>query len=367
MFEIPDYIKNLKPYKPGKPIEEVKRELNLKEVIKLASNENPFGCSLFVKKAIEREAVNINRYPDGGVFYLRQDLSKFLSVNPDEIIFGNGSNEIIDLIARTFLKEGDEVLSFQYSFIVYRLVTQLNGGIFKEVPVEKDLSRDLNKMLDSITEKTKIIFIDNPCNPTGFANLKEEMDEFIKKVPENVIVVIDEAYFEYAKEHGVPNGIHYVFPINPEIPENKNVIVLRTFSKAYGLAGLRIGFGISKREIIDILERVRQPFNVNHLAQVGAIEALKDQKFVEFCVSENEKGKEQLYEGLERLDIHFYPTYGNFILFKVQNAEEVYDRLLKRGIIVRPAFGMKDHLRVSIGTHEENEKFLENLKFLKNG
>jgi histidinol-phosphate aminotransferase len=367
MFEIPEYIKNLKPYKPGKPIDEVKRELNLKEVVKLASNENPFGCSLFVKKAIEKEAVNVNRYPDGGSFYLREELSKFLSVNQDEIVFGNGSNEIIDLIGRAFLREGDEVLSFQYSFVVYRLITQLNGGIFKEVEVENDLSRDLNKMLNAITDKTKIVFIDNPCNPTGFANLKEEFDEFIKKVPENVIVVIDEAYFEYAKEHGVPNGIHYVFPINPEIPKNKNVIVLRTFSKAYGLAGLRIGYGISKKEIIEILEKVRQPFNVNYLAQVGAVEALKDQKFVEFSVFENEKGKEQLYEGLERLGIHFYPTYGNFILFKIQNSDEVYDRLLKNGIIIRPAFGMENHLRVSIGTEEENKKFLEALKFLKNG
>ncbi len=366
MFDIPEYIKNLKPYKPGKPIEEVQRELNLKEVIKLASNENPFGCSLFVKKAIEKEAVNINRYPDGRVFYLRKELSKFLSVNPDEIIFGNGSNEIIDLIGRTFLKEGDEVLSFKYSFVVYKLVTQLSGGIFKEVDVEDDLSRNLNKLLEAITPKTKIIFIDNPCNPTGFANLKEEMDDFIKKVPEDVIVVIDEAYFEYGKEHGLPNGIHYVFPINPEIPKNKNVIVLRTFSKAYGLAGLRIGYGISKKEIIDILERVRQPFNVNHLAQIGAVEALKDQKFVDFSVSKNEKGKEQLYEGLERLNIHFYPTFGNFILFKIQNGDEVYDRLLKKGIIVRPAFGMENHLRVSIGTEQENKKFLEALKFLKN-
>ena len=364
MFDIPEYVKKLKPYKPGKPINEVQRELKLKEVIKLASNENPFGCSLFVKRAIEKETVNINRYPDGGAFHLKNKLSKFLSVDKDEIILGCGSNEIIDLIARTFLREGDEVLSFQYSFIVYKLITQLNGGIFKEVPVEKDLSRDINKLLNSITEKTKLIFIDNPCNPTGFANLKEEMDEFIKKVPENVIVVIDEAYFEYAKEHGVPNGIHYVSPLNPEIPKNKNVIVLRTFSKAYGLAGLRIGYGISKREIIDILERVRQPFNISHLAQVGAVEALKDQKFVEFCVSENEKGKEQLYEGLERLNIHFYPTYGNFILFKIQNAEEIFDRLMKNGIIIRPAFGMKNHLRVSIGTEEENKKFLENLKIL---
>ena len=367
MLKIPDYIKNFKPYKPGKPIDEVKRELKLKEVVKLASNENPFGCSLFVKKAIEREAVNINRYPDGGVFYLRQDLAKFLSINPEEIIFGNGSNEIIDLITRTFVSEGDEVLAFQYSFIVYKLVTQLSGGIFKEVPVEEDLSRDLNKMLQSITEKTKVIFIDNPCNPTGLANLKEEMDEFIKNVPDNVLVVLDEAYFEYAKGHGVPDGTHYIHPLNPKIPENKNVIVLRTFSKAYGLAGLRIGYGVSKKEIIEILERVRQPFNINHLAQIGAIEALKDQKFVEFSVNENEKGKEILYEGLERLNIHFYPTYGNFILFKIQNSDEVYDRLLRNGIIVRPAFGLVNHLRVSIGTEEENKKFLENLKFLKNG
>ncbi|MDQ7056507.1 MAG: aminotransferase class I/II-fold pyridoxal phosphate-dependent enzyme [Persephonella sp.] len=206
----------------------------------------------------------------------------------------------------------------------------------------------------------QVIFIDNPCNPTGFANKREEMNEFIKNVPDDVLVVLDEAYFEYAKPHGVPDGIDYIRRINPEIPE-KNVVVLRTFSKAYGLAGLRIGYGVARGEIIQILEKVRQPFNTNTLAQIAALEALKDQQFVQFSVDENEKGKQFFYEEFERRNIRFVPTYGNFIMFYVQNREDVYQKLLHQGVIVRPAFGFKDYLRVSIGTEEENIRFFEAL------
>lgn len=354
------HLENVHVYKPGKPIDEVKRKLGLEEVIKLASNENPFGCSLFVKKAIERETLNVNRYPDGGVYYLRKELSKFLAVDKDEIIFGNGSNEVLDMIARAFLKEGDEVLIFQYSFIVYRIVSLIQGATIKEVPVEKDFSRNLNKLLENISSKTKIIFIDNPCNPTGVANLKDEFDNFIINLPEDILLVIDEAYFEYAKLHGVPNGINYVKPINPKVPK-KNVIITRTFSKAYGLSGLRIGYGIADKEIIKILERVRQPFNTNHLAQIGAIQALKDQKFVEYSVSQNEIGKEYLYEELEKLNIHFIPSFANFVMFK-SPVNNLYTELLKKGIAIRPAFGVDGYYRVSVGTMEENKKFISALR-----
>ncbi|ACO04759.1 MAG TPA: histidinol-phosphate transaminase [Persephonella sp.] len=360
MINYPDFLKNIQTYKPGKPVEEVKRELGLKEVIKLASNENPFGCSLSVKRAVEREAVNINFYPDGGAYYLREALSDFHSVEPDQIIFGNGSNEIIDMIGRVFLSDGSEALAFEGSFVVYKLVTEISGGIFREIPLECDLSRDLNKIFDYITERTKVIFIDNPCNPTGFANKKEEFESFLKDLPDNILLVLDEAYFEYAKEHGVPDGINYIRRINPDIPE-KNIIVLRTFSKVYGLAGLRIGYGISNREIIEVLEKVRQPFNTNHLAQVAALEALKDQDFVRFSVEMNEKGKLQIYEGLERLDVHFIPSYGNFVMFKVDDGERVYKELMKKGVIVRPAFGFDNYLRVSIGREDQNKIFLEKL------
>jgi histidinol-phosphate aminotransferase len=356
MINVPSHLKDIKVYQPGKPIEEVQRELGLKEVVKLASNENPFGCSLFVKKAIEEEVLHINRYPDGGAFYLRNALSKFLEVSPDQLIFGNGSNEILDMIARVFLTNG-EALMFEGSFVVYEIVTKLAGGSVRKVPLEEDFSRDLFKLLNSISDKTKVIFIDNPCNPTGFANKKEEFDEFVKALPEDVLLVLDEAYFEYAKGHGVPDGLNYVNPINPHIPP-KNIIVLRTFSKAYGLAGLRIGYGVAKKDIIQILEKVRQPFNTNLLAQRAAVEALKDQAFVKFSVEENEKGKNQIYEGLERKGIYFVPSYGNFIMFKVDNAEFIYKELMKKGIIVRPAFGFPEFLRVSIGTKEENDKFL---------
>lgn len=361
MLKIPEHLKDIKPYKPGKPIEELKRKLNIDEVIKLASNENPFGCSLFVKKAIEQATLHINRYPDGSAFYLRKELSKFLEINEDEIIFGNGSNEIIDLIARVFLSKSDEAIAFQGSFVVYKLVSQIQGANFKEIPLECDFSRNLDNLLKNITSKTKVIFIDNPCNPTGFANKKEEFDEFIKNIPDDILLVLDEAYFEYAKEHNVPDGLNYIHPLNPKIPQ-KNIIVLRTFSKVYGLAGLRIGYGIAKREIINVLEKVRQPFNTNYLAQIGAVEALKDQKFVEYSVKENEKGKKQLYEGFEKLGIKFIPTYGNFIMFYLENSKEVYEKLLEKGIIIRPAFGFENWLRVSIGTDYENKKFLNALK-----
>ncbi len=361
MLEIPEHIQKIKPYQPGKPIDELKRELGLEEVIKLASNENPFGCSLFVKKAVQQEVLHINRYPDGGAYYLRKELARFLEIDGEQIIFGNGSNEIIDLIARVFLSPGKEALAFEGSFVVYKLVTQISGANFREIPLECDFSRNLENILKNITDKTSVIFIDNPCNPTGFANKKEEFDQFIKALPDNVILVLDEAYFEYSKEHGVPNGLNYINPVNPKIPK-KNVIVLRTFSKAYGLAGLRIGYGIARKEIIQTLEKVRQPFNTNHLAQVAAVEALKDQKFVEYSVRENEKGKIQLYEGFENIGIKFLPTFANFIMFQVENAKYVYDALLKRGIIVRPAFGFENWLRVSIGTKQENQKFLEALK-----
>ncbi|HHG73942.1 MAG TPA: histidinol-phosphate transaminase [Persephonella sp.] len=360
MIEFPDYLKQVKPYQPGKPVEELQRELGIKEVVKLASNENPFGCSLFVKKAVERNATKINRYPDGGAYYLRKELSDFLAVDPDQIIFGNGSNEIIDLIGRVFLTGGREALFFEGSFVVYKLVAQINGGTFREIPLECDFSRDLGKMLEQVSERTSVIFIDNPCNPTGFANEKEEFNRFIKDLPDHVLLVLDEAYFEYAKDHGVPDGINYILGINPEVPR-KNIIVLRTFSKVYGLAGLRIGYGVSSKEIIQILEKVRQPFNTNHLAQIAAVEALKDQEFVRFCVDMNEKGKEQLYEGLEKRGIHFLPTYGNFVMFKVEDSEKVYNGLLKQGVIVRPAFGFDGYLRVSIGREDEIRSFLKAL------
>ncbi|WP_457628416.1 histidinol-phosphate transaminase [Persephonella sp.] len=360
MVNYPEFLDDIKPYQPGKPVEELQRELGIKEVIKLASNENPFGCSLFVKKAVENAVNRINLYPDGGAYYLRKELSKFLAVNPENLIFGNGSNEVIDLIGRVFLHGGKEALFFEGSFVVYKLIAQQNGAKYREVPLECDFSRNLEKLLESITEDTSVIFLDNPCNPTGVANKTEELNAFIKELPENIILVLDEAYFEYARPLGVPDGIDYVRGVVPEA-ENKNIIVLRTFSKAYGLAGLRIGYGVSSKEIIQLLEKVRQPFNTNALAQIAAVEALKDQQFVRFSVEENEKGKKQLYEGFEERGIHFVPTYGNFIMFKVDDPQEVYSQLLKLGVIVRPAFGIDGYLRVSVGRQDENQKFLSAL------
>ncbi|MFP4466286.1 MAG: histidinol-phosphate transaminase [Candidatus Goldiibacteriota bacterium] len=350
---VKESIKNITPYVPGKPVEEVKRELKLKDVVKLASNENPLGPSKKAVKAMQKAAENINYYPESSAYYLRKELAKHLKVKTDMLVLGNGSNELEQLITEAFVSEGDEVLFSALSFVVYPIVTNIAGGTPVQVP-HKDFRHDMEGFVKKLSKKTKLVFLCNPNNPTGSIITTKEFEAFMEKTDPNTIVVLDEAYFEYARTRNSPNGINY-------IKKHKNLIVLRTFSKIYGLAGARVGYGICCREIAEIIERVRPPFNVNTLAQAGALAALNDRKYVERTLKTNEDGKKFLCRGFEKLDIKYYETYANFIFvaFKT-NAKIIFDELLKKGVIIRPFFD--GFARITIGTPAENRKLLRALK-----
>lgn len=356
-IEVSQGIESLVPYPPGKPIEELERELGVTDSIKIASNENPLGPSPKAVEALKNSLDDLNRYPDGSNYYLKEKLSTMLGVSTEEIIFGNGSNEIIELLMRTFLNNStDEVLYCYPSFAVYPLVAQANGAKAVKVPL-KDLTFDLDGLLSAISDNTKIIFIANPNNPTGTIVGKKELDGFIKSVPENIIVCLDEAYFEYATDDDYPDGVEYVKD------GCTNVVVLRTFSKIYGLAGLRIGYGIASKEIVNYLDRVRQPFNVNSLAQAAALAALDDNEHLEASKKCNSDGLKYLYGQLDKLNLEFVKTEANFFLIKVGDGKNVYDTLLRQGIIVRPMAGynMNEYIRITVGTDSENRRFIEAL------
>jgi histidinol-phosphate aminotransferase len=353
MITVSDNIKNITPYVPGKPIEELERELGISGSIKLASNENPLGPSPKAIAAIKRAVEGLNRYPDGSGFYLSQALAKKYGVDISQVMLGNGSNELIELLVRTFVQPGDEVVSADPSFVVYKMITQAASGVNIIVPC-KDMRHDLDAMAERITSKTKIVFVANPNNPTGTMNTKAEMDRFMGSVPDNIIVAVDEAYFEYVTHADYPDSLDY-------LKENKNVVALRTFSKIYGLAGLRIGYGITTAEIAELLNKVRQPFNTNTLGQIGALAALADRKHVDKSVAVNNEGKQFLYQAFQRLGISFFPTEANFIMFETQlDGGDVYRGLLKTGVIVRPMGGKR--LRVTIGLPEENARFVAELE-----
>jgi len=353
MITVSANIKNITPYVPGKPIEELERELGISGSIKLASNENPLGPSPKAMTAIKKAVEGLNRYPDGSGFYLSQALAMKHRVDISQIILGNGSNELIELLVRTFVQQGDEVISADPSFVVYKMITQAASGVNVIVPC-KDMRHDLDAMAERITPKTKIVFIANPNNPTGTMNTRTEMERFMGRIPDNVIVAMDEAYFEYVTRAEYPDSLDF-------LKENQNIIALRTFSKIYGLAGLRIGYGITTVEIAELLNKVRQPFNTNTLGQIGALAALSDRKHVDKSVAINNEGKQFLYQAFRRLGISYIPTEANFILFETQlDAKDVYSGLLKAGVIVRP-MGVK-RLRVTIGLPEENARFVSELE-----
>ena len=355
---IPKYICDIAPYQGGKPISELAREYNLEEssIVKLASNENPLGMSPKAREVILKSIDEIFRYPDGNAFKLKSAVSLKFNLNPNGLIFGNGSNDILELAARTFLKVGDEVIFSQHAFAVYSLVTQAMGAIGVKVPAH-NFSHDLAKMAGAITSKTKMIFIANPNNPTGTLIPKNELKAFLSKVSQHIIVVLDEAYDEYLDNDDKSVSFSW-------LSEFPNLIISRTFSKAYGLAGLRVGFGASNPEIIQFMNRVRQPFNVNSLAQDAAVAALMDDAFVSESKILNNNGKKQLESAFQKLHLEFIPSFGNFISFKVDNAPQVYEALLRAGIIVRPVanYEMPDFLRVSIGLKKENERFIQALE-----
>lgn len=356
----PDYIRAIAPYQGGKPIAQIAREYGLNEadIIKLASNENPLGMSPNAEVAIDAAMDNVARYPDGNGFELRTAVSQKYGVAQDQIVFGNGSNDILELSARAFLQVGDEALYSQHAFAVYPLVTQAVGATGVVVPA-KGYGHDLDGFLTAITPKTRLIFIANPNNPTGTLIDKTTLASFLKQVPKNVLVILDEAYDEYLSSHDKSEAISW-------LSTYENLIISRTFSKAYGLAGLRVGFGLMHADVADILNRIRQPFNVNLLAQAAAVASLADDGFVARSYAANQAGMLQLTQGLEQLGLQYIDSYANFISFAVRNAANVNEQLLRRGIIVRPIanYDMPDYLRVSIGLFSENKRFLEALALI---
>ena len=356
--EISDIYK-IKAYQPGKPIEEVKREFGLKNVIKLASNENPLGPSPKAVEAIRGYASKINFYPDGGSYYLKKALGEKLGVKEENIILGNGSDEVVSLITRIFLQKGDQAIMGDPSFLMYKIDAQLSQAKVASVPL-KNFRLDLSEMSKAISSRTKLIFISNPNNPTGTIITEDEVEHFLKDVPPRILTVFDEAYYEYVEDTNYPQSIDL-------LDKNSNIIILRTFSKIYGLAGLRVGYGIGSPEVIDLLNKARPPFNVNSLAQVAALASLEDEDQVNQSKSLVREGKEFLYSNLRRLKVSFIPTQANFILIKIgKKAKDVEGELLKKGIIVRGmgAYNLPHYIRVTIGTKPQNEEFIKNLQII---
>ncbi len=352
-----DGVQKLIPYKAGKPIEELERELGISNIVKLASNENPLGIGEKARAAIQNAMVDLALYPDGSGFHLKNALAKKYAVSMEQITLGNGSNEILELVARAFLTPENEVIFSQHAFAVYPIVTQAVGAKAVVTPAI-NYGHDLIQMLDRVTAKTRIVFIANPNNPTGTLLKQEAIEHFINLLPEHVICVLDEAYFEFVSEIETVDSVSWLkkFP---------NLIITRTFSKAYGLAGLRVGYSLSSVEIADLLNRVRQPFNNNSLALVAAEAALNDEEHVRVTVENNTFGMKQLTEGFKALNLTWIPSAGNFVSVDLKQAGlPIYEKLLRKGVIVRPVdvYEMPNFLRISIGTPTENAKFLTALK-----
>jgi len=349
-------VRSLQPYIPGKPIEELEREYGVTNVIKLASNENPLGPSPKALAAAQAALAEIARYPDGGGFALKRALATKLGVLPEQITLGNGSNDILEFAARTFVTAQDEVVFSQHAFAVYPIVTRAVDARAVEVPA-RDWGHDLAAMHAAITARTRLIFIANPNNPTGTWLRSDELREFLDNVPESVVVVVDEAYFEYVEESAYPDSIAW-------LARYPNLICARTFSKIYGLAGLRVGYGVSSPTVADLLNRVRQPFNVNSIAQAAALAALDDSAHLDEARRVNTDGMQQLVKGFEQLGLAYIPSAGNFVCVEVGEAGRVYENLLRAGVIVRPVanYGMPRHLRVTVGLVNENQRFLDALK-----
>lgn len=353
----PNVLK-MEPYKPGKPIEEVKRELGLSEVIKLASNENPLGPSPKAVEAMQAALRQVHFYPDGYAYELRDALADFYGVPLDWVLVGNGSDEIIHYLGLAYLHPGDELMMGHPSFVRYEAAAHLNDAVLRKVPLDSDYRHDLRAMLARVNERTKLLFVANPNNPTGTIVYREEVENLIESLPDHVILVLDEAYFEYAYHPDYPNGLDYVH-------QGRNVVVMRTFSKAYGLAGLRLGYCIARPDLLDPLERVREPFNVNSLAQIAGVTALQDRAHVERTRDLNRQGLEYLYGVCERLGLRYVPSWANFLMIDTgKPGHEMFQALLSRGIIVRSgeSLGMANFIRVNTGTMEQNERFAEVLE-----
>jgi histidinol-phosphate aminotransferase len=354
----PSYIRSIAPYQPGKPISDLAREMGMAQadIVKLASNENPLGPSPAARDAIAAQLPELARYPDGNGFDLKQALCAFHRVRPEQVVLGSGSNDVLELVARAFLSAGASSVYSQHAFVVYPLATQAVGATGIEVPA-RDFGHDLEAMAAAVRADTRVLWIANPNNPTGTVGSPDQVRTLLARVPARVIVVLDEAYHEYLPDALRADTLRWV-------DDHANLIVTRTFSKAYGLAGLRVGFGVMHPDVADLLNRVRLPFNVNSLAQAAAQAALSDQAFVARSRKLNDSGMRQLTEGFAPLGLDHIPSVGNFVSVRVGAAPAVYQRLLKQGVIVRPlgAYGLPEHLRVTIGTESENAKFLDALR-----
>jgi histidinol-phosphate aminotransferase len=351
------YLRGLIPYSPGKPIDEVERELGIRESVKLASNENPLGPSPLALAALREALPDVHRYPDGSGYRLTQALARHWDVSPDMVILGNGSNELLELMGRCFLMPGDVAVYARQAFIVYDMVAQVTGATKVAVPL-RDFTHDLPAMRAAISARTKLVFFANPNNPTGTAVPPRSLEDFIAGVPPGVLVVLDEAYYEYLPPDLAPNILRMV-------REGRPVLVLRTFSKIYGLAGLRIGYGIGPAPLIALLNRVRQPFNTNSLAQAAATAALRDEEHVANTRAITEKGRKYLVEQCRALGLPAVPSVANFLLVDVgRPGPATAEALLGRGVIVRPmaGYGFPTHLRISVGTPAENERCIAALK-----
>jgi len=352
-----DCLARMRPYVPGKPIEEVERELGITDIIKLASNENPLGPSPVAVSAMTKALQDVSLYPDGNCYSLRKAVAKHWCVAEDELVFGCGSDEIIHYIALAFLRDGDETVQAWPTFTQYETAATLCDCQTHKVPL-KNYTHDVDAMAERVNERTKLVFIANPNNPTGTMITHSEVQRLLARLPENCLLVLDEAYYEYVEREDYPDSIKWIL-------EGRNVIALRTFSKIYGLAGLRIGYGIARPEIIRHIEKVRLPFNVNSVAQVGAIASLSDSDQVARSQAVNSAGKKYLYAEFDRMGLKYAPTEANFILVDIgHDSVWAFKELMKRGVIVRTGdiFGLPTHIRVTIGAPEQNARFIKALE-----
>ncbi len=351
-------IAQLIPYSPGKPIEELERELGIRRAVKLASNENPLGPSKKALAAIRKAMRTLHRYPEGSGNRLVEAISERNKVSPDGIVLGNGSNEIIELVVRAFLQPGDQAVMADLTFVVYQMIVRAAHGEPVTAPLHEGC-HDLQEMLRRVTDRTRLIFVCNPNNPTGTIVRQQQVDEFMDRVPDGVIVVFDEAYYEYVTDRAFPSGLNY-------LQQGRDVLVLRTFSKIYGLAGLRIGYGLASRPIAEMLQRVRQPFNTNRLAQVAALAALTDDDHVRKSREVNEEGKRYLLGELGKMGLQTLPSEANFLYINMgRPGGEVYADLLRLGVIVRHIQG--EYIRITIGLARENRRLIRSLKRVLTG
>jgi len=348
-------VAGLTPYQPGKPLRELEREYGIDQAIKLASNENPLGPSPAAIQAVKNAVAELNRYPEGNAPDLKSALAKHLGVGTEQLVLGNGSNEILELLVRVFAGPGRSVVFSRYAFAVYPLVSLAAGASLIEVPDQR-WGHDLEAMYSAITDDTRLVFIANPNNPTGTWSRRDELRQFLSSVPKHVIVVFDQAYIEYVQEPDYPDCIDW-------LDEFEQLVLTRTFSKIYGLAGLRLGYSLSSPELADLLNRARQPFNTNHLAQIAAIAALGDREFVAQSIELNREQGQRVCAALTARGISYIPSVGNFVSFQVEQAAAVCEKLLQQGVIVRPMAGykMSDYLRITYGLPAENTRFLDAL------